>query len=429
MAQPHDRTDLAARRQAAALLTAALDRRSGLDEAAAAPAFRELEPRDRGFARALALTTLRRLGAIDRALDARLRSPPPPAVLTSLRLALAQAWYMDVPEFAAVDTAVGQAQADPAQRPFKALINGVLRTALREGRPADDPEANAPAWLFARWSAAYGEAAARAIAARVVEEPPTDLTPRGRADADAVAAEMDGRVLPGGTVRTPRRGDVAEWPGYDEGRWWVQDAAAAVPARLLGELGGRTVLDLCAAPGGKTLQLAAAGAQVTALDRSAARLRRLRENLRRTGLSAEVVVADAAAWDDPRTFDAVLLDAPCSSTGVFRRNPDVLQAVRPADVAKLAETQARLLDAAAERVAPGGVVVYCVCSLEPEEGEAQADAFLARRADFRLAPVEPGEGGAPPEARDAHGRLRLLPSMLDAEGGLDGFFAARFVRT
>lgn len=429
MAQPAASFDLEPRRQAAALLTAALARRGGLDEAAATAVFRAMEPRDRAFARALALTALRRLGAVDRALDARLRSPPPDAVLTQLRLALTQAWYMEVPEFAAVDSTVRLAGADPALRPFKPLINGVLRTALREGAPAPDPEANAPAWLFARWSAAYGAETARAIAARIVEEPPTDLTARDPAEAEAIAADIDGRVLPGGSIRTGRRGDVAAWPGYDEGRWWVQDAAAAVPARLFRLLTGATALDLCAAPGGKTLQLAAAGANTVAVDRSAARLRRLRENLERTRLSAEVAVADAASWPDARTFDAVLLDAPCSSTGTFRRNPDVLWAVRPGDVAKLAETQARLLDAAAERVRPGGTLVYCVCSLEPEEGEAQADAFLARRADFRLDPVAPGEAGSPPEAADAQGRLRLLPSMLAENGGMDGFFAARFVRT
>ena len=408
------------------LVEAALDRRSGLDEAAATAAFRALDPRDRGFARAAALTTLRRLGPIDRVLAARMQKPPPPPVTTLLRLALAQAWFMEVPAFAAVNATVDQAGADPATRPFKALINGVLRTALREGPPADDPEANAPPWLFARWRQAYGEEAARAIAQQIPAEPLTDVTCLSRDEAAAVAEALGGRELGDGTVRTPLRGDVSGWPGYDEGRWWVQDAAAAAPARLLDVAAGETVLDLCAAPGGKTLQLAAAGASVTALDRSKARLNRLRENLTRTSLSAEVVAADALTWTDRRTFDAVLLDAPCASTGTFRRNPDVLWALKPSDIAALAEAQARLLDAAAGRVRPGGRLVYCVCSLEPEEGEAQADAFLSRRGDFELAPIAPNEAAYLCAAVTSDGRLRVLPHHLP--DGVDGFFAARFRR-
>ena len=201
-------------------------------------------------------------------------------------------------------------------------------------------------------------------------------------------------------------------------------AAAAIPARLLGVKPGDAVLDLCAAPGGKTLQLAAAGADVVALDRSAARLKRLEENLVRTGLSAETVVADAAIWDDARTFDAILLDAPCSATGTFRRHPDVLWAARPGDVASLAAVQARILDAAADRLKPGARLVYCVCSLEPEEGEAQVEAFLARRQDMALDRIAAGEGGAPAASLTARGTLRLLPHQRN--GGQDGFFAARF---
>ncbi len=409
-------------------MEAALARRGGLDEAAASGAFRALDARDRAFARQTALTALRRLGAIDRALAARLNSPPPPAVATLLRLGLAQAWYMEVPEFAAVNATVDQARADPATRPFKNLVNAVLRAALRAGWPADDPEANAPPWLFARWSAAYGPDAARAIAAEIVREPPTDLTCRDPAEAPAVAEAVGGTVLPAGGVRTGRRGDLSEWPGYGDGTWWVQDAAAAVPARLLGVAAGETALDLCAAPGGKTLQLCAAGGRVTALDRSAARLSRLRDNLRRTRLEAEVIVADALAWNDDRTFDAVLLDAPCASTGTFRRNPDVLWSLSPADIAKLAATQARLLDAAARRVRLGGRLVYCVCSLEPEEGEGQMAAFLRRRPDFVIEPARPAEAGAPPDSLRPEGWLRILPPQLSSIGGLDGFFAARLIR-
>jgi 16S rRNA (cytosine967-C5)-methyltransferase len=234
--------------------------------------------------------------------------------------------------------------------------------------------------------------------------------------------------MAGDTVRTGRRGDLAGWPGFEDGVWWVQDAAAAVPVRLLAPKAGESIIDFCAAPGGKTLQIAASGASVVALDRSDKRLDRLRANLARTGLSAEVVAVPAEDWEDPRSFDAVLLDAPCTATGTFRRNPEVLRATKPADVAKLADVQHRLLDAAAERVKPGGRLVYCVCSLEREEGETQIIAFLRRNPAFRTAPVIPAEVGAPDEALTPEGWLRILPSMWAEKGGLDGFFIARLDR-
>jgi 16S rRNA (cytosine967-C5)-methyltransferase len=417
--------DLSARAAALEVVRAALATRGGLDQALSRPPFAKLPPRDRGFARMLAMTLLRRLGAIDAALDARLGKPPPEGVKMLLRLGLAQALYLDTPAFAAVDTTVRLAAQDKATRPFKGLVNGVLRAVLREPA-ADDPQRLAPPWLFSRWRAAYGEAAAAAIAARIAEEPATDLTLRTPEDGGALAEVLEAEVLPGESLRTRRGGDVASWPAYAEGRWWVQDAAAAIPARLLNVSAGETALDLCAAPGGKALQLAAAGAQVTALDRSADRLRRLSESLARTGLSAEVVVADAAAWGEDRRFDAVLLDAPCSATGTFRRHPETLWLARPGDIASLAAVQTRLLDAAAERTAPGGRLVYCVCSLEPEEGEAQVDAFLKRQPAFSLSPISAGEGGAPEASAGPRGWLRILPHH--APGGLDGFFVARLTR-
>lgn len=411
---------LAAREAALALLDAALSRRSGLEEALASPPYSKLEVRDRAFARALAMAALRHLGPIDRALAERLEREPPERIRHILRLGAAQAFWLDVPDFAAVSTSVEMAQADKASRPFKGLINAVLRRLIKDGAPPDDPEALAPAWLYARWRNAYGEENARGIAAQIAVEPATDLTLKGEPPA------LEGELLPGGSFRVAQRGEVTSWPGFAEGDWWVQDAAAAVPARLLGVQPGETALDLCAAPGGKTLQLAAAGAHVTAIDRSAARLRRLRENIERTRLKAEIVVADAETWTDERAFDTVLLDAPCASTGTFRRNPDVLWAIRPGDIAKLAEVQARLLEAAARRVKPGGRLVYCVCSLEPEEGEARVPAFLRRHPEFELVPIEPGEGGAPEASVTTQGYLRILPHHRP--GGLDGFFAARFRR-
>ena len=424
-AEPVD--GLAAREAALALVAAARDHRGGLEEAMDRAPFDRLELRDRALARMIAMTMLRRLGAIDRLLIPRLKKPPPEPVMMLLRLGVVQAFYLDTPSFAAVDTTVRLAGRDKATQPFKGLINAVLRGLLRGPAPIeDDPEALAPGWIYTRWSAAYGEAGARAIAAKIAQEPATDLTPRNPADAAELAAALEAEVLPGGSLRVAHRGDVAGWIGYVEGRWWVQDAAAAVPARLLAARAGERVLDVCAAPGGKTLQLAATGAQVTALDRSGPRLRRLVQALERTGLTAEVVTADIVKWGDARRFDAVLIDAPCSATGTFRRHPDVLWGSRPGDIAKLAGVQARLLDTAAGRVGAGGRLVYCVCSLEPEEGEAQIEAFLKRHPEFQLSPIVAGEGGAPTDAATPEGLLRILP--YQREGGLDGFFAARLVR-
>ena len=418
---------LEARVAALDLVQAAVARRGGLEEALGRAPFIALAPRDRAFARAVAGALLRHLGPIDAALDARLQTPPPEAARWLLRLGAAQIFYMDVAAHAAVSVSVEQASGANATRPYKGLVNAVLRALACDGAPPSDPEAMAPPWLLARWRVAYGEAAARTITEAIAEEPPTDLTLKKTAD-DALVSALGAERLPTGGLRTALKGDVAMWPGFDQGAWWVQDAAAALPARLLGVQPGDTALDLCSAPGGKALQLAALGARVTALDRSVSRMKRLRENLDRTGLSAEEVVADACAWSDGRSFDAVLLDAPCSATGTFRRHPDVLWAARPSDIAKLVALQARLLDAAVERVRPSGRMVYCVCSLEPEEGEAQAQGVLQRHPDFEIDPVGSGEAGAPARALTPQGFLRLLPGAAEPELGGDGFFVSRFVR-
>ena len=421
-----------ARVVAGILLNAALEKRNGLDEALSQPPARALAPVDRAFARAVAMAALRRLGEIDQILDRRLNKAPPESVRTLLRVALAQTLVLETPAFAAVSTAVKLAERDPKTRPYKNLVNAVLRGVGRDGPGLTTAESNLPDWIAARWKAAYGEATLAGLALAAREEPATDLSLKPGVDPAAIAAAVDGEVLHsgfgGGTVRTGRRGDVATWPGFEDGDWWVQDAAAAVPGRLLDAKAGETALDMCAAPGGKTLQLAAAGASVVALDRSAPRLKRLTQNLERTGLTAEVVAVPAEDWDDPRTFDAVLLDAPCTATGTFRRNPEVLRATRPADVAKLADVQHRLLDAAADRVKPGGRLVYCTCSLEREEGETQIIAFLRRNPAFRTVPADPAVVGAPTESLTPEGWLRILPSMLAERGGLDGFFAAKLER-
>nr|WP_235561363.1 RsmB/NOP family class I SAM-dependent RNA methyltransferase [Brevundimonas sp. Root1279] len=429
--QPRDEAadiGVEARLAAGVLLNAALEGRGGMD---AAQSFREiaaLPAPDRAFARAVAMAALRRLGEIDQILDRKLQKAPPLAVRTILRVALAQMLVLETPAFAAVSTAVKLAERDTKTRPYKNLVNAVLRGIDREGPGLTTAESNLPEWVAARWRATYGEPALAALALAAREEPATDLSLKPAADPAEVAAAVDGEAVAGGTVRTGKRGDVATWPGFEDGNWWVQDAAAAVPARLLAPKADEFIVDLCAAPGGKTLQLCASGASVVALDRSEVRLKRLRANLERTGLEAEIVVTPAEDWEDDRTFDAVLLDAPCTATGTFRRNPEVLRATKPADVAKLADVQHRLLDAAADRVKPGGRMVYCVCSMEREEGETQIIAFLRRNPAFKTVPAVPAEVGAPDEALTSEGWLRILPSMWAEKGGLDGFFVARLER-
>ena len=398
---------LPARIAAMGLIDAAMARRGGLDVAMNEPAVRGLSPEDRGFARALAMAVLRRLGSIDRILDSRLQRPPPEPVRALLRIGLAQMLYLDVPDFAAVSTTVKLAERDIKTRSFKGLINGVLRGLGREAPAEPAPDADIPPWLFARWSAQFGVDQAQAIALNARVEPPADLNLKPSADAAVLAEALPGEILPGGTVRT-RRGGVLDPP------------VAALEAGPAGHV--------AAAPGGKTLQLAASGATVTALDRSEPRLRRLRANLARTGLEAEVVVADGETWADERTFDAVLLDAPCTATGTLRRNPEALYALGPAEIAKLADVQHRLLDAAAARVKPGGRLVYCVCSLEREEGETQILAFLRRNPEFALTPADADAVGAPSEALAEEGWLRLHPGQWPERGGLDGFFVARLER-
>jgi len=416
---------LPARAAALDLLHAALSRRAGLDDALMRPPFSSLPPRERGHARALVMAALRRLGPIDRMLDQKLQKPPPEAVRNILRLGAAELFWMQAPDFAVVSTSVDLAASRKETRPFKGLVNAVLRALTRDGAPAAEPQGLCPDWLYARWKAAWGAEGAERIAALIAEEPSTDLSFKAPPSPD-LAAALEARELPGGSWRTDRGGLVPEWPGFEDGSWWIQDTAAAIPARLLGARPGETAVDLCAAPGGKTLQLAATGASVVAVDRSAPRLKRVSENLARTRLAAETVAADADSWVDERRFDAVLLDAPCTATGTFRRHPDVLWASRPGDVAPLARAQAKLLDSAAGRVKPGGRLVYCVCSLEPEEGEQQVAGFLKRHPDFRLEPIAADEGGAPGASITADGCLRLLPFHVD--GGGDGFFAARFVK-
>jgi 16S rRNA (cytosine967-C5)-methyltransferase len=434
---PTEVPGLAARRVAADLLDGVLRRRRPLDEQLDEPnnGLTTLPERDRALARKLVATALRRLGTLRHLLSTALERGFPadaPRVETILLIGAAQIFWLDVPDHAAVDLAVRLAQADRRAARYPGLVNAVLRRMAREGRAALanlDPALDTPDWLMARWTAAHGHSSARAIAAIHAEEPSLDLTVKQ--DADGWAARLRGRVVPTGTVRTVAHGPVSLLPGYAEGAWWVQDAAAALPARLLGDVAGRRIADLCAAPGGNTAQLAAAGAKVIAVERSPARLARLRDNLARLGLAVETVEADVLEWQ-AEPFDAVLVDAPCSSTGTIRRHPDIPWLKEEADIAAMASVQARLIDRAAALVRPGGTLVYCTCSLEPEECEAQVETLLARTPDLVRRPLAAAEVAGQAVFVTPSGDLRTLPGHWpDADrrmAGLDGFYAARLER-
>jgi 16S rRNA (cytosine967-C5)-methyltransferase len=429
---------LAVRRIAADILDGVLLRKTALDEQlsgkTAHPGLPGLADRDRALMRRLTATVLRRLGTLRHVLGGLLDKGFPaeaPRVQTILLIGAAQMLWLDVPDHAAVDLSVRLAQADRRAARYAGLINAVLRRvaqnrAAATGNPGDR---DTPQWLMERWSKHYGADRARAIAAANGHEPALDLTVKQ--DAQSWAERLRGRVLPTGTVRTLAQGAITLLPGYHEGAWWVQDAAAALPARLLGDVRGLSVADLCAAPGGKTAQLALAGAQVTAVDRSPARVSRLRENLARLSLQAETIAADVLEWQGG-PFDAILLDAPCSSTGTIRRHPDVPWLKSEADIGVLTLLQQRLLDRAVALLKPGGRLVYCVCSLEAEEAEDQIAGLLARDRRVRRVPIAAQEVCDHSEFLTAEGDLRTLPPHLpDPDprwGGLDGFYAARLTR-
>ncbi|MEO3434550.1 transcription antitermination factor NusB [Inquilinus sp. CAU 1745] len=425
---------LGARIAARDLLRAVLGRKRALDEVLDRTLdAASLAPRDRAFVRLLTATTLRRLGQIDALIDQMLEMPLPPtgtAARDALRLGAAQLLFLGTPPHAAVDTSVALVDRGRDAR-FKGLVNAVLRRLDREGAALvtaqDAARLNTPDWLWNAWTAAYGEDTARAVADAHLTEAPLDITPKG--DPAGWAERLDATLLPSGSLRRAAGGAVPDLPGFGEGAWWVQDAAAALPARLMGDVAGLRVADLCAAPGGKTAQLCAAGARVTAVDRSEGRLARVRANLDRLGLEAELVAADAAIFRPAEPFDAVLLDAPCSATGTIRRHPDIPRLKSPEDVEKLAAAQARLLDHAVTLVRPGGILVWCTCSLQPEEGERQIASLLERAGNaVRRDPVRAEEIGGLAEAVTAEGEIRTLPSMLPGEGGLDGFHIARLRR-
>ena len=427
----------AVRRLAADMLDSVLRRHRPLDELLdSTTEFARLPERDRALVRVLVATVLRRLGTLRHLVESFLDRGLPaqaPRAETALLLGAAQIVFLNVPDHAAVDLSVRLARADRRAAGFAGLINAVLRRLAREGNArlaaVDTAVLDAPDWLMTRWIAAYGVATAGAIAAANRNEPALDLSVK--TDPDSWAKKLGGRVLPTGSVRVIASGAVNALSGFAEGAWWVQDAGASLPARLFGDVRGRRVADLCAAPGGKTAQLALAGAAVTAVDRAPARLQRLRDNLARLALTADIVAADVEKWS-AEPFDFVLLDAPCSSTGTIRRHPDVAWLKSTGDIVKLSALQRRLLDRAVVLTKPGGTLVYCTCSLEPEENEQVIADLLARVPTLRRAPMAAADVFGCAEFINQDGDLRTLPCHFpDSDSrfaGIDGFYAARLLK-
>ncbi|WMT92360.1 RsmB/NOP family class I SAM-dependent RNA methyltransferase [Pelagibacterium sp. H642] len=394
------------------------------------------EGRDRALANKMVTVALRRHGQIDAVLEQTLSKgvPQRAGILEAvLRIGVAQLLYMDeIPAHSAIHLAVESARADKRAGRFDRLVNGVLRSVQREaGKFSALPhDLLVPQWLQSRWRAAYGDGAIAAFAERLIETPPLDLTLK--APDEDLTASLGGEPVLGASVRlASREASVADLPGFAQGKWWVQDVSASVPARLLGVKPGDKVLDLCAAPGGKTAQLAAAGAEITALDISAERMERVAANLDRLGLAAELVVGDALDYRPGPVFDAVLLDAPCSATGTFRRHPEVLWHRDEKGIAERVALQRKMLAHAAGLVKPGGRLVYCVCSLEREEGEEQLDWAKSGLGDFVIDPIAASEIEGWDAPLSGEGAVRITPALdLPGKvgGGLDGFFMARLIK-
>lgn len=419
---------LAARRVAATALDRVFNYQERLDDALEAdPRLANLEPRDRAFALALARTTMRHLGEILAVLETHLRRgwPARSGVLRALlATAAAQLLYMDVADHAAVDQAVRLAREDQDAGHYTGLANAVLRAITREGKPAPQPLRNLPPWLAERWTATYGPDVVLAILEAQGKEPPLDLT--AKTDTAQWAERLGGMVLATGTIRLLNHsGSITSLPGFAEGAWWVQDAAALLAVLAAGKVKGATVLDLCAAPGGKTAALAARGAKVTAVDRHPNRLARLMQNMDRLHLKVEPIVRDMMEADLGGPYDVVLLDAPCSATGTLRRHPDVAWLKRESDIGALAKAQSQMLQRAMNYVKPGGLLIYSTCSLEAEEGEQQIATFLAQQKEWVLEAISPSDIGGLTQCLRRDGTLRSRPDMLAEQGGIDGFYVAR----
>lgn len=418
------------RRSILDLLAAVLGRKVPFEEAFAEdPGIASFDSRDRAFVYNLVATTLRHLGEIDTLIDHVLEKPLPrkaSVVQDVLRVGIAQLCFLETPPHAAVDSSVELLHNTPFAF-YKGLVNAVLRRLSQEGvqllQSCDAAHLNTPAWLWESWQQAYGEEICRKIALAHLRKAPLDFT--FRQGSEGFAAELDATLLPTGSFRLHTHGSIDALPGYGEGIWWVQDAAAAIPAKLFGNVEGAFVLDLCAAPGGKAAQLADHGARVIAIDRSPLRLELLRENLARLHLDAHTIEADATDWKPEQPAPFVLLDAPCSATGTIRRHPDIARQKTPDDIKKLTAIQDALLQSAVGMMADDGILVYVVCSLQPEEAEKRIEALLAKGAPLARLPIEPDEVGGIGELLTPEGDLRTLPSHLETLGGMDGFYAAR----
>jgi 16S rRNA (cytosine967-C5)-methyltransferase len=435
---PNSPPGLAARLAAAAILADGLVNPHSLDDAFAGnpPPLAGLATRDRALVRSIVTVAMRRLGTIRTALAARMERGWPQRcgdLEWILIIAVAQILFLDTADHAAVDLAVHSIRNDPRSAPYSGLANAVLRRIARSRAvilAASDPlNDDTPAWLAARWRTNYGADAARAIAQAHRDEPPIDVSVKG--NPEYWARVLGGIILPNGSVRLATHEPIQQLPNYADGEWWVQDAAASLPARLIHARPGERVADLCAAPGGKTAQLILTGAAVTAVERSSARAQRLTSNLRRLHLNAEIVIADLNNYR-AAPFDAVLLDAPCSATGTIRRHPEVAWTRDESDIARLRNRQSQLLDRAAALLRPGGRLVYCTCSLEPEEGIEQITSLVRRNSDLIRMPIDPAEIGNLDECVTADGDIQTLPFHLPHASsrfaGLNGFFAARLRR-
>ena len=435
----HTPSDISGARSIALdLLEDIFKRKRPLEEAFAhKKGLEKLAERDRQFVRLLTTTTLRHLGEIDHAIGQFLEKPLPPRASMAkdiLRLGAAQSLFLNTPAYAVVDSMVSLAGQRPDSRGFKSLINAVLRK-ISTGKDhllQNQPQGaiSLPDWLWQSWIKAYGIDHAKAIAISHLQEPPLDFSVKG--DLEYWAEKLNATIMPTGTLRILNRQEhpsrIEDLPGYREGGWWIQDLAASLPVKMGGLLRNKKILDICAAPGGKTAQLAAGGADVWALERARGRMERLQQNFTRLKLKAYFELSDANFWNGPQDFDLVLLDAPCSATGTIRRHPDIAWVKEPKEIPSLSQAQGRLLKTAYKHLKPGGMLIYCVCSLQPEEGEKQIDEWLAIHDDMRRLPLQQGELPGMDSALTPKGDLRTFPHFLPDWGGMDGFYAARLIK-
>lgn len=427
-----------ARKIAHEVLTEVLNKKLPLDQVIDKHAgFNSLDSRDRGLVFLLIATVLRRRGQCDsliKTLQNKIDQKLNDSIQNVLRIGLTQLLFLDIPHHAAVDTTVALCDALDLSG-FKTFVNAVLRRTIREReiltKNLRNVRLNLPEWLFARLSADWGEEAALEIGRASLNEAPLDLTIKEAQKVQLYIFQLEGNHLFGNTLRLDERVPVSQTKGFSEGDWWVQDASAALPAALLGDVSGKIIYDICAAPGGKTAQLASAGAKVTALDRSGNRQKRLAENMSRLKLTqnVDIIIDDATTWVPPEPADIVLLDAPCSSTGIIRRHPDILYLKSEDDIANLVDVQKRLLDNAAKMVKPGGILMYCTCSIFKIEGEEQVASFLENHPEFQSVDFDPREVGGHSEFINEHGQIRLFPTHMAEKGGMDGFFIARLKKT